>query len=179
MPLSFAESIDLRRASVCKNTNDCLFQTSSNTEASPDQYSCSLHVHEVHVPLESKYISEFSNNFTKIFSGLQIASINKTQIKYLRENIMKILTFLNRKLKQKYICRKSKVAQLYCKSPYIKKTWQHWPLSDLHHESIAWMKVNLLNLCFSRGQPSWWQTSTERKRRGRIFGDIPYKWNAT
>ena len=48
----------------------------SNTEASPDQYSWSLHVHEVHVPLESKYISELNNNFTKIFSGLQIASIN-------------------------------------------------------------------------------------------------------
>lgn len=31
---------------------------------------------------------------------------------------MKILTFLNRKLKQKCICRKSKVAQLSCKSPY-------------------------------------------------------------
>ena len=76
VPLSFAEGINLRRASACKNTNDCLFQTFSNTEASPDQYSCSLHVHEVHVPLESKYISEFSNNFTKIFSGLQIASIN-------------------------------------------------------------------------------------------------------
>ena len=154
VPLSFAEGINLRRASVYKNTNDCLFQKFSNTEASPDQYSCSLHVHEVHVPLESKYISEFSNNFTKIFSGLQIAPINQTQTKDLRGNTMKILTFLNRKLNQKYICRKSKVAQLSCKSPYIKKTWQHWPLSD-HHESIAWMKVNLLNSCLSRGQPSW------------------------